>query len=101
MLIAYRQPITRAEIEEVRGVAVSSALLRTLLDRTWIKVVGHKEVPGRPALFATTKIFLDYFNLKSLRELPPLEDFANLDQAGEPLEVFWHEKDSITRSDAS
>lgn len=101
VLIAYRQPITRAEIEEVRGVTVSSALLRTLLDRAWIKVVGHKEVPGRPALFATTNIFLDYFHLKSLRELPPLEDFANLDQGGEQLEALWHEKNSITRSDAS
>lgn len=73
-LIAYRQPITRAEIEEVRGVNVSSHILRTLLEREWVKVVGHRELPGRPALYATTKQFLDYFNLKSLAELPTLAE---------------------------
>lgn len=71
-LIAYRQPITRGEIEDVRGVAVSSHLIKTLLERDWIKEVGHKEVPGRPALLATTKEFLDYFSLKSLAQLPQL-----------------------------
>ncbi|MBI5447998.1 MAG: SMC-Scp complex subunit ScpB [Gammaproteobacteria bacterium] len=71
-LVAYRQPITRAEIEEVRGVSVSSNIMKSLLEREWIQVVGHKEVPGRPALFATTKQFLDHFNLKSLEELPAL-----------------------------
>jgi segregation and condensation protein B len=71
-LIAYRQPITRAEIEEVRGVAVSSHIIRTLTERDWIRVVGHKELPGRPALFGTTRGFLDYFNLRSLDELPTL-----------------------------
>lgn len=69
-LIAYRQPITRGEIEEVRGVAVSSNIIRTLTEREWVQVVGHKEVPGRPALYATTDRFLDYFGLKSLAELP-------------------------------
>ncbi|MDZ7902553.1 MAG: SMC-Scp complex subunit ScpB [Rheinheimera sp.] len=69
-LIAYRQPITRGEIEEVRGVTVSSQMIRTLLDRGWIKVVGHKEVPGRPGLYATTPEFLTYFGVKSLAELP-------------------------------
>ncbi|AWB68873.1 SMC-Scp complex subunit ScpB [Saccharobesus litoralis] len=75
-LIAYRQPITRGEIEEVRGVAVSSSIIRTLQERGWIKVIGHKEIPGRPALFATTPVFLDYFGLASLEELPPLPEVA-------------------------
>ncbi|MBW8190160.1 SMC-Scp complex subunit ScpB [Neiella marina] len=72
-LIAYRQPITRAEIEDVRGVSVSTQIIKTLQERGWIKVVGHKEVPGRPSLWATTPVFLDYFGLKSLSELPELE----------------------------
>lgn len=81
-LIAYKQPITRGEIEEVRGVAVSTNIIRSLTERQWIKVVGHKEVPGRPALFATTSTFLDYFSLKSLSELPSAETFAsNLENA--------------------
>lgn len=71
-LIAYRQPITRGEIEDVRGVAVSSQIMRTLLEREWVRIVGHREVPGRPAMYATTRQFLDYFNLHSLAELPPL-----------------------------
>lgn len=75
-LIAYRQPITRAEIESVRGVAVGSNIIKTLLEHEWVKVIGHKEVPGRPAIFATTKKFLDHFNLKSLRELPELMEFT-------------------------
>ena len=74
-LIAYRQPITRGEIEEVRGVTVSSQIMRTLLDRGWVKVVGHKEVPGRPGLYATTAMFLDYFGLKDLSDLPALAEF--------------------------
>jgi len=71
-LIAYRQPITRGEIEDIRGVAVSSHITKTLLERDWIHVVGHKEVPGRPAMYATTTAFLDYFSLKSLAQLPEL-----------------------------
>ncbi len=78
-LIAYRQPITRAEIEAVRGVAVSSHIVRTLEEREWIRVVGHREVPGRPALFGTTRGFLDYFKLKSLEELPTLSEIKDLD----------------------
>lgn len=74
-LIAYRQPITRGEIEDIRGVSVSSQIMRTLLDRGWVKVVGHKEVPGRPGLYATTNTFLDYFGLKNLSQLPPLPEF--------------------------
>ena len=78
-LIAYRQPITRGEIEDVRGVAVSSHIIKTLIERDWIRVVGHRDVPGRPAMFATTKAFLDYFNLASLEELPPLSAIKDLD----------------------
>ena len=76
-LIAYRQPITRGEIEEVRGVAVSSNIVRQLLERDWVRVVGHRDVPGRPAMFGTTKTFLDYFSLKKLDDLPPLADLAD------------------------
>lgn len=78
-LIAYRQPISRGEIEEVRGVAVSSNIIKTLQEREWIRVIGHREVPGRPALFATTRAFLDHFNLKSLDELPPLAVLRSLE----------------------
>jgi segregation and condensation protein B len=77
-LIAYRQPITRGEIESIRGVAVSSNIIRTLLEREWIKAVGYRDVPGRPAIYATTKQFLDYFNLKSLDQLPPLAEVRDL-----------------------
>ena len=73
-LIAYRQPVTRGDIEDVRGVAVSSQIIRTLLEREWVRVVGHREVPGRPALYATTRQFLDYFNLRSLAQLPTLAE---------------------------
>lgn len=76
-LVAYRQPITRGEIEEIRGVSVSSNIVRTMLERDWIRVVGHRDVPGRPAMFGTTKGFLDYFGLKKLDELPPLADLSD------------------------
>ncbi|MEM1244195.1 MAG: SMC-Scp complex subunit ScpB [Pseudomonadota bacterium] len=85
-LIAYKQPITRAEIEEVRGVSVSSHIIKTLLEREWIKAVGHRDVPGKPTIFATTKDFLDYFNLKSLAELPALENSQDLEQAEAKLQ---------------
>jgi segregation and condensation protein B len=75
-LIAYRQPITRGEIEEIRGVSVSSHIVKSLTERNWVNVIGHKEVPGRPSLLATTKTFLDYFSLSTLAELPSAEDFA-------------------------
>lgn len=84
-LIAYRQPITRGEIEEVRGVSVSTSIIKTLQERDWIKVLGHREVPGRPALYGTTREFLDYFNLKSLNELPPLSEMRDLDMIGMEL----------------
>ena len=79
VLIAYKQPLTRGEVEQVRGVAVSTNIIKTLLERDWVKVVGHREVPGRPALYATTKAFLDYFNLKSLEELPTLAEIRDLE----------------------
>ena len=78
-LVAYRQPITRGEIEHVRGVAVSSNIMRLLLERDWVRVVGHRDVPGRPAVYATTKEFLDYFGLKSLAELPSLAELKDFD----------------------
>ena len=78
-LIAYRQPITRGQIEDVRGVSVSSSIIKTLLEREWIRVVGHREVPGRPALFGTTRAFLDHFDLKSLEELPALEELRDIE----------------------
>ena len=77
-LIAYRQPITRGDIEEVRGVSVSSNIMRTLIERDWIKIVGHREVPGRPALYSTTKAFLDYFNLERLDQLPTLQEIKEM-----------------------
>ena len=76
-LIAYRQPITRGDIEEIRGVSVSSNIIRQLLERDWIRVVGHRDVPGRPAMFGTTRAFLDYFSLKKLDDLPPLADLSD------------------------
>src|ERR1700742_2190114 len=78
-LIAYRQPITRSEIEEIRGVVVSSNIIKTLEEREWIRVVGHRDVPGKPALFGTTRGFLDYFSLKSLDELPPLSEIRDME----------------------
>ena len=84
-LIAYRQPITRGEIEEIRGVSVSSHIVKSLLERNWVRVVGHRDVPGRPAMFATTKQFLDYFDLKSLEDLPPLSEIRDLDKINEEL----------------
>src|SRR6202000_2836784 len=78
-LIAYRQPITRGEIEGIRGVAVSTNIIKTLEEREWIRVVGYRDVPGKPALFGTTRAFLDYFNLKSLDELPPLSEIRDME----------------------
>lgn len=86
-LIAYRQPITRGDIEEIRGVAVSSHIIKTLTEREWVKVVGHRDVPGRPSLYATTRAFLDYFNLSSLEELPSLGELADIDQLNPELDL--------------
>ncbi len=79
VLIAYRQPISRAEIEDIRGVSVSTHIIKTLQEREWVRVVGHREVPGRPALYGTTRDFLDYFNLKSLSQLPALSEIRSLE----------------------
>lgn len=98
-LIAYRQPITRGEIEDVRGVAVSSNIVRTLTEREWIQVVGHKEVPGRPALYATTDRFLDYFGLKSLSELPTEAAFEALLDESEAAHAEPQQTETITESD--
>ncbi|MEJ2316164.1 MAG: SMC-Scp complex subunit ScpB [Gammaproteobacteria bacterium] len=86
-LIAYRQPITRGEIEYVRGVAVSTNIVKTLLERDWVRVVGHRDVPGRPSLYATTREFLDYFGLKSLDELPTLAELKELDDLNPSLDL--------------
>ena len=74
-IIAYRQPVTRADIEDIRGVAVSSSILKTLLEREWVRIAGHRDVPGKPAVYTTTKFFLDYFNLASIKDLPLSDEF--------------------------
>lgn len=86
-LIVYRQPITRAGIEEIRGVSVSTHIIKTLLEREWIRVVGHRDVPGKPALYGTTRKFLDYFNLQSLSELPALADIKPIDHLQKELDL--------------
>ncbi len=86
-LIAYRQPITRAEIEDIRGVTVSTNIMKTLQEREWVRVVGHRDVPGRPAMYATTRQFLDHFNLKSLGELPTLAELRDLDKINRELDL--------------
>jgi len=86
-LIAYRQPITRGEIEEVRGVTVSTNIMKTLQEREWVQVVGHREVPGRPAMYGTTRQFLNYFSLKSLDELPSLAELRDLYAIGKDLQL--------------
>jgi segregation and condensation protein B len=86
-LIAYRQPITRGEIEDIRGVSVSSSIVKTLMEREWVREVGHRDVPGKPALLATTREFLNYFGLKSLDELPTLAEIKDLDSINCELEL--------------
>jgi len=94
-LIAYRQPITRGDIEEVRGVSVRSSIIRTLQEREWIRVVGHRDVPGKPALFGTTRVFLDYFNIKSLDDLPSLAEIMDMGSIEPELDFEPHaEKNS-------
>jgi len=85
-LIAYRQPITRGEIEDIRGVTVSTNIIRTLQEREWVRIVGHRDVPGRPAMYATTRQFLDYFNLQGLDQLPPLSEIRDLEAIGREIE---------------
>jgi segregation and condensation protein B len=86
-LVAYKQPITRGEIEKIRGVNVSTQIMKTLLEREWVSIVGHRDVPGKPAIYATTKQFLDYFNLKSLDELPPLAEIRDIDKINGELDL--------------
>jgi len=93
-LIAYRQPITRGEIEEVRGVSVSSNIVRSLLERDWVRVVGHRDVPGRPEMFGTTRLFLDYFGLKKLDDLPPLADLSDWESLRVQLNLPEVEEDT-------
>jgi segregation and condensation protein B len=94
-LIAYRQPITRGDIEEIRGVSVSSEIIKTLLEREWIRVVGHRDVPGRPALYATTRQFLDYFSLKNLEELPALNDIRDIEEINPELALELAQKMAV------
>jgi segregation and condensation protein B len=98
-LIAYRQPITRGEIEEIRGVAVSTNIVKTLMEREWVRVVGHRDVPGRPAMYATTRQFLDYFNLKSLDQLPPLAEIKELDNLSGELALELSDAGQNERSE--
>jgi len=100
-LVAYRQPITRGEIEEIRGVSVSSNIVRTLLERDWVRVVGHRDVPGRPEMFATTKSFLDYFGLKKLDDLPPLADLSDWESLRVQLNLPEVEEDTSSDEPAS
>jgi segregation and condensation protein B len=100
-LIAYKQPITRAEVEDVRGVSVSTSILKTLTERQWIQIVGYKEVPGKPALYATTKEFLDYFNLKSLAELPTLNELENFEKIEETIQIEMQPQLEIAEENSS
>ncbi len=84
-IIAYRQPVSRGDIEDIRGVAVSSHIMRTLIDRDWVRVAGHRDVPGRPAVYTTTRQFLDYFNLKSISEMPNLSELRDIDDINPDL----------------
>jgi len=94
-LIAYRQPMTRGDIEEIRGVAVSPNIVRSLLEREWVRVVGHRDVPGRPAMFGTTKAFLDYFGLKKLDDLPPLADLSDWESLRVQLNLPAVDEDEV------
>lgn len=100
-IVAYRQPVTRAQVEEIRGVALSSSILRTLQEREWVRVVGHRDVPGRPELLGTTKKFLDYFNLKSLDELPTLAEIKDIDNLEPELELQHPDADTAGHKDIS
>ncbi len=95
-LVAYRQPISRGEIEAVRGVSLSQSIIKTLSERQWVRVVGHREIPGRPALFGTTRQFLDDFNLKSLDQLPALPEVRDLDSLNQALESLANPANSLS-----
>ena len=100
-IIAYRQPVTRGDIEDIRGVSVSTSIMQTLLERDWIRVLGHKEAPGRPAIYGTTKQFLDYFNMTSLNELPALQEIQHLDgsidNTQQPMQVTSEKQETNQR----
>ena len=100
-IIAYRQPVTRGDIEDIRGVSVSSSIIQTLLEREWVRVVAHKEVPGRPGLYGTTKQFLDYFNMTSLNELPAMQEIQHLDESldntQQPMQVTSEKQETNQR----
>ena len=100
-LIAYRQPVTRAEVEEIRGVTVSSHITKTLLEREWIRVIGYRDVPGKPALYGTTKTFLDHFNLKSLDELPTLAELKDLESQEAKLHVQLELAETETQTETT
>lgn len=100
-LIAYRQPITRGEIEDIRGVAVSSQIIKTLLEREWVKVIGHRDVPGRPAMYATTRHFLDYFNMQSLNQLPSLAEIRDIEKINRELDLNDTDPDKLKPSSSS
>jgi segregation and condensation protein B len=100
-LIAYRQPITRGEIEDVRGVTVSSSIMKTLLEREWVHVVGHRDVPGRPAMYGTTRQFLNYFSLNSLDDLPSLAELRDLSAIGKDLQLDLSDIPGILTESAS
>lgn len=99
-LIVYRQPITRAEIEDVRGVSISSSIFKVLLEREWIKIIGYKELPGKPAMYGTTRKFLDYFNIQSLSELPPLAEIRDIDDMHPELEFGEIQDDTMQEEPA-
>src|SRR3990167_9026464 len=99
-LIAYRQPVTRGEIEDVRGVTVNPNIIKTLLEREWIKIAGYRDVPGKPALFATTKLFLDYFNLKSVSDLPALSELVDFEALEKQLGLALPSSDSVSDGDS-
>lgn len=96
-LIAYRQPITRGDIEDIRGVAVSSHIMKTLQEREWVKIIGHRDVPGRPAMYATTRRFLDYFSMQSLEDLPTLAEIRDLDNLNQELNL-GEQSDSVSET---
>ncbi|MFW2403759.1 MAG: SMC-Scp complex subunit ScpB [Gammaproteobacteria bacterium] len=100
-IIAYRQPVTRGEIEDIRGVAVSTNIVRTLLERNWIKVVGHRDVPGKPAMFGTTREFLDYFGLKKLDDLPPLSELKDFENLNVQLDLSEGEIPPVAAADSN
>lgn len=100
-LVAYRQPITRGEIEDIRGVSVSSSIMKTLQEREWVRVVGHRDVPGRPAMYSTTRQFLDYFNLKGLEDLPTLMELRDIDTINAELELEWPSEPPVAPGDQS